>query len=467
MSSDSHMAAADTDTTARGPLSLLLASSLAWLVVAVSLGLVHAIQRHTPSFLETIPAFTYGRTQAMYETALIFGWAANAAYAVALWILARLGGGHWRGLGLMTGGTLFWNAGVTIGIFCIGWGEGTMLRFLQMPAYVHPLLLVSGAAISTPAILAWTGRRTSGTYVAQWYAIGALFLFPWFYSASQVMLLADPVSGVSRAIIGAWHAQNVLSLWLAPIALAAAYYLLPRLTGKPVPHYGFAGLGFWVLIVVGSWTGGRHLVGGPVPAWIPATGIAAAVLLLFHFMLVWMNLSPALRAGTTDPLRFVRAGIVAYLAGGVLDALVSLEGAAARLQFTHFQTGLQQLFVQGAFGLLVLGAIYDLVPRLTGRAWPSPRQIRGHYVLALTGTALSVAGLLIAGWIQGGALLHADASFAAIAASTRPWLYLASAGELTFLLGAMVASVHLARLLLGLCRLSAAGQSTATTVTAS
>jgi len=49
-----------------------------------------------------------------------------------------------------------------------------------MPVYVHPLLLVSYAAIATPGVLAWTGRSTRATFATQWYAVAALFLFHGF-----------------------------------------------------------------------------------------------------------------------------------------------------------------------------------------------------------------------------------------------------------------------------------------------
>jgi len=445
MSRPNTSAISEIDTTARGPLSLLIFSAVGWLVLAGVFGLIHSLQRHSPSFMAALPYLTYGRTQAIYETTLVFGWAANAAYAVALWILARLGGGPWRGLSLLTAGTLFWNLAVTTGIVSIAMGEGTTLRFLQMPGYLHPFLLFAGAAMATPAVLAWTGRRTNGSYAAQWYAVAALFLFPWLYSAAQLMLLANPVSGVSRAVIEAWYSQNVLTLWLLPVALAAAYYLLPRLTGRPAAHYGYAQLGFWVLVVVGSWTGVRHLAGGPVPAWIPTMGIAATVLLVFHYILVGINLGGNLAGPSGAALRFVRAGLVAYLAAGLVDTLSSLRGFAVIVQFTYFETALQQLFLNGAFALIAFGALYELVPRMTGRAWPSPGQIRSHFVLAVGGMLVSVIGLALAGWIQGRGLLNPETSFAAISASTRPWLLLASVGDLALLLGGMIFAVHFTR----------------------
>jgi cbb3-type cytochrome oxidase subunit 1 len=44
--------------------------------------------------------------------------------------------------------------------------------------------------------------------------------------------------------------------------LAAAYYVVPKVTGKALPSYEFAPHAFWCLLLLGAFTGGRHLVGG-------------------------------------------------------------------------------------------------------------------------------------------------------------------------------------------------------------
>ncbi len=436
-------ALSESDTSSRWPLSLLLCAALKWLVLAGVLSVISTIQLHTPSFLADCSWLTHGRTQALQETIFIYGWAANVGFAVALWLLGRLGGAPLRGLGLLTAGTVFWNLGVAFGLVCIAMGEATGVPFLQMPAYVHPLLLVAYAAIATPGILAWTGRRQRATFATQWYAVAALFLFPWLYSAAQVMLLGAPVRGIGQAVVAVWFGQNLLSLWLIPIALAAAYYLVPKLTGRTIANYDFAPHGFWALLFFGAWTGTRQLVGGPVPAWIPTMGIVATLIVLFHYVIVALNLRGVLCGDKRDiALRFVSFGLVAYLIGGIFDAIFAFQTFAEVVQFTYFPMAQLKLALVGAYSFLILGAVYYLAPRITGLAWPSSGLIRMHFRLMVLGTLVTVVSLGMAGWTQGHALLDAKLSFAAIAASTRPWLLAATAGEAILLLGSLVLTVH-------------------------
>ena len=78
-------------TSARCSLSLLILSSLAWLILGGVLAVIHFVQVASPAFLADCPWLTVGHVQALQETTLIYGWAANVGLAVALWLLSRLG----------------------------------------------------------------------------------------------------------------------------------------------------------------------------------------------------------------------------------------------------------------------------------------------------------------------------------------------------------------------------------------
>jgi cytochrome c oxidase cbb3-type subunit 1 len=447
MSSPSKAIISESDTTARGPLVLLLVSAFGWLIVSSVLSLIGTIQLHTPGFLASCAAFTHGRVDAMQESAFIYGWAGNAAFAVSLWLLSVLGGNALRGPGLLTTGGIFWNLGVTAGVVSIAAGEATSIPFLQMPGYVQPLLFVAAGAVTTPAVLAWTGRNSDSTYASQWYAVAAIFLFPWLFSAAQVMLLAAPVHGITHAIVANWFAQNVVTLWLLPVALAAAYYLVPKLTGRPAAHYEFAKLGFWTLVVFGAWTGGRHLIGGPAPVWVPTVGVVALYLLLFHYLVVAVNLPAGLFAWNgPGALRFVAFGLTAYLANGILDVITANHSVSQLLHFTYFSVAQGKLLLGGAFSFLIFAAVYEMLPRISGANWPSPGLIRTHYATAVCGTLVSVVGLAFAGWSQGHAQAETANDFSAIAAAAKPGLLIATAGEAILLGAAIVIFSHLVRL---------------------
>lgn len=432
------------DTASRGPLLYLIGSGLVWLVLSGILALITSIQLHSPQFLADCSWLTHGRAQALRETAFVYGWLANVGVAVALWVLARLGGEPLRALNWLLFGAVFWNLGIAVGLIGIAIGDMTSFSLLQLPRYVQPLLFFSYATMAVAGVLAWTGRRNERLFAAQWYAIAALFSFPWLLSAAQIVLLWAPVQGTVQAIAAGWYAQSVWTLWLAPLALAGAYYVVPKVSGRALRSYEFAGLGFWTLIVVGGWSGGRHLIGGPVPAWIATMAVAATSLLLGHYFVVLLNLRGVLGAAGTA-VKFIAFGLGAYLLGGLLDAITAFRGVAVATQFTLFNQAQQELGLYAAVSMMLFGAIYFAVPRLTGRAWASGALVSGHRVLVSLGVVTLVAALAFGGWKQGADLLNAEKSFADILAGLKPALLAITAAHAVLLVANLLLLVNFVR----------------------
>jgi cytochrome c oxidase cbb3-type subunit I len=422
------------DTQARGPLLLLLGCSVVWLVISGIFALITSIQLHSP----------HGRAQAMRESAFIYGWGANAGLAIGLWVLARLGGYPLRGLNWALVGTLFWNLGLLVGLIGIAIGDMTSFPFLQLPRYVQPLLAVAYAAIAIPGVLAWSGRRTDGTYAAQWYAVAALFVFPWLLITAQAVLLWLPVRGTVQAIAATWYGQGVWTLWLAPLALAGAYYIIPKVAGRVLPTYESAPLAFWTLVFTGSWLGARHLIGGPVPAWVPTMAVVASSLLLFHYMVVALNFRPIFGAAG-NAAKFIRFGFVIYVLAGVIEFFTTFRGIALRSQFTFLATALEQLALYGAISMFFFGSIYFLVPRLTNNAWASAGLAGGHRVLVMVGVLVSVLALAAAGWSQASALLDPQVPFADIFTRVRTPLLINTAAQFVLLGANLLLAVNFFR----------------------
>jgi cytochrome c oxidase cbb3-type subunit 1 len=272
---------------------LLAGAALVWLVASGALALIASIQQHSPSFMTDCAWFTHGRVQAMRESAFVFGWAANAGLATSLWILGRLGGSPLRGSSWTVIGAVFWNLALLVGLGGIAAGHMTAFALLQLPRYVQPLMLAAYAAIAVSGVLAWSGRRTDATYASHWYAVAALFLFPWFSGPRRRCCCGSLCGARFKRWLPSGTCRtsgpfgSLLSRWLRRIMWCR------RFQGV-LPSYDFAPLGFWTLVVVGGWIGGRHLIGGPVPAWIPSTGLVAAYLVLFHYVIVALNLRGAL-----------------------------------------------------------------------------------------------------------------------------------------------------------------------------
>jgi cytochrome c oxidase cbb3-type subunit 1 len=425
------------DAASRWPILMLLLAGSVWLVVSGVLGIIASVQVHTPVFLSGCPLLTHGRVSALAETSFVYGWLANAGLGLALWVLGRLAGEPLRAQNWALIGTAFWNIGVAVALAGVATGDATGFALLGLPRYVQLEMIFSYAAVALPGILAWSGRLRRVSFASHWYAAAALFLFPWLLSVAHVVLFALPPRGVVQAIAAGWYAQGAWTLWLAPLFLSVAYYVVAKTTGRALPSYEFAALGFWCLVFVGGLTGGRHLVGGPVPAWISAVAVVSSALLSFHVIVVLLNLRGAATAPGVSA-KFVAFGIAAYALGAGADAATSFLGVAVKTEFTYFDEALRQLALYGAATAVFLGGIYFAVPRITGKAWLSGRLVRAHLLLTFAGVVLLVGSLVVASLVQIPDLLDAKVPFAQITRETRPWL-LGVTGALGILLAGNIA----------------------------
>jgi cytochrome c oxidase cbb3-type subunit I len=246
-----------------------------------------------------------------------------------------------------------------------------------------------------------------------------------------------------QAVAAGWYAQSLWTLWLAPLALTGAYYIVPKGSGRALPSYDFAPLGFWTLVFIGGWTGGRHLIGGPVPAWIPTIAVVACCMLLFHYLVLFLNLRVAIGSGGTA-LGFIKFGLFAYLLGGVLDAITSFRGVAVETQFTFIATAMEQLALYGGISMMLFGGLYYMLPRLTGRPWASGGLVLGHRVLVTAGIVVLVVTLFVAGLTQGNELLNPKMGMADIFGGLRLTLMLSSGAQLALLVANLLLFVNFA-----------------------
>ncbi len=416
----------EIDASAKWPVLFFFGSALLWLLLGGVMQLAAAMQLHSPGFLAACEWTTHGRLAPAAQNALVYGWGMNAAFAFGLWLMARLSATTLRHGGWLFVAAQFWNLGVTLGVGGILAGYSTSFELLEMPRYVSLLLLAAYALIGVWAVTTFSIRNTENVYASQWYLLGAAFWFPWIYAIAQVMLFKAPVRGVLQPVVNAWYAHGLYNLWFVPVALAAGYYFLPKILGKPIANYYLAPLAFWWLAVTSAFAGGSRLIGAPVPVWIPTMGIVANMLVVVGVVIVALNLFGTLSGRQADAknsptLRFIIISIVSFVLAAVMNLALSLRGFAALVQFTVLDGLRDWLTFYACFSTAMFGAAYFMLPRLTGREWRSPALIKLHFGATALGGLLMIGGLAYAGWTQGRLLHDATVPFADITKAMSFW----------------------------------------------
>jgi cytochrome c oxidase cbb3-type subunit 1 len=407
---------AEIDASCRGTLLLLFGGSLTWLLIGTVLALITSWKMHSPEFLADVPWLTFGRVRPAHLNAVVFGFASEAAIGVTLWLVCRLCRTPLLHGWIVNLAGVFWNLGVALGIVGILAGHSTGIEWLELPPYATPLLFVTYALIAIWGIITFRFRREPHLYVSQWYLLAALFWFPWLYSAAQVLLVLEPVRGTVQAAVNWWFAHNVLGLWFTPIGLAAIYYFLPKVLGKPVYNYSLSLLGFWSLALFYNWNGMHHLVGGPLPAWLITVSVVASVMMTIPVVTVGINHHCTMwgsfkRLKDSPVLQFMVFGGMSYTVTSLHGVLLALRSVSEVTHFTHSTVAHAHQGMYAFFTMVMFGAIYYILPRVLQVEWPSARVIRIHFWAAAIGIMLYIVPLTVGGVLEGLAMTNPDVPF--------------------------------------------------------
>jgi cytochrome c oxidase cbb3-type subunit 1 len=277
------------DASTRVPVLMFYTSAMAWLILGTLLAGFVSFKLHTPDLFSDISFLTWGRVRPAHMNVMVYGWASMAGMGTAIWLMARLCRTVLRYPLLLVAGGGFWNLGVLLGVGGILLGDSTGYQWLEFPRYAAIILFVAYTLVASWAVLMFRFRRGEQIYITQWYLLGAFLWFPWLYAAGQLMLFVVPVQGVLQAAVGWWYANNLLFLWFGAIGLGTAYYMIPKVIGRPVYSYQLAAIGFWSYALFSSWTGMQRLVDGPFPAWMITASIAATILTIIPVATVGLN----------------------------------------------------------------------------------------------------------------------------------------------------------------------------------
>lgn len=450
------------DESCRGPVLYFAASAVFWLLVGSLLAVVASVKLHTPYFLTGTPELTFGRVRMAHLQAVGIGWSSMAGIAAALWMMCRLCRVPLIYPRLLLLAATAWNAGMVLNVLGILFGDGTSVEWLDAPRYCAPFYILGVGLVSAWTVATFRRRRELHVYVTQWYIFAAVFWFPWMYLVTQFMIFWSPAKGVVPLVVNWWFAHNFLGLWLTPIGLGAAYYLIPKIIGRPVHSYYLSIIGFWSLALFYSWAGMHHLIGGPIPAWLSTASTVGSMMMFIPVIAVAINhhmtmLGHFHRLKYSPALRFTVFGAIAYTAVSFQGSIESLKDFSEVTHFTHYTVAHAHLGAYGFFTMVMFGAMYYMIPRLTGREWASPALIRVHFWSAAVGVTMYFVSLSIGGWWQGRMQNNPNVPWANVIGYLLPYLFARSVAGTLMTLGHLAFATLLVMNLTGWGRLRTGG----------
>jgi cytochrome c oxidase cbb3-type subunit 1 len=164
---------------------------------------------------------------------------------------------------------------------------------------------------------------------------------------------------------------------------------------------------FWALIFTYMWAGPHHLHYTALPDWTQSIGMIFSLVLLAPS---WggmingiMTLSGAWHKLRDDPiLKFLVVSLSFYGMSTFEGPMMSIKTVNALSHYTDWTIGHVHSGALGWVGLVSIGALYFLIPRLWGRTQMySVPLVTLHFWTATIGIVLYIAAMWIAGVMQG------------------------------------------------------------------
>ena len=442
----------EVDGSSRPVIVLYWGSSLIWLTIASLAGLISSIKLHSPEFLGGIEWLTFGRIRAVHWDTAIYGFGGLAASGTLLWLQARLCQVRlpYRNL-LLVGGVVF-NIGLLVGSIGVLMGQSTGVETLEFPLYAMPLLVVPYVFIIIANFTMYFKKVTKHTYVSQWYLMAVTVWFPILVLSAEACTNLGAVDGVAQAIANWWYGHNVVGLFATPTGIAAAYYLIPKVIGKPIHSYHLSLLGFWSNAIFYNWAGTHHLTGGPLPAWTITLGVVGSLMMFIPVITIGINHHMTMRGSfhllkTSPTLRFAVMGSMIYTLSSFQGSLEALRSHQEVTHFTHYTIGHVHFGMYGFFAPLMFAMMYYGMPRLMDQEWSSARLIRIHFWCTLVGMLIYVFAMCYAGIRQGLMMNDPSIPFLNIVRFTIPYLALRTLGGLILLTGTIAFVINFVRII--------------------
>ena len=388
-------------------------ATIVWGVVGMLVGVIIAAQLAWPQLNLGIPWLSYGRLRPLHTNAVIFAFGGCALFATSYHVVQRTCQTPLFAPWLAKLTFIGWQLVIVAAAVSLpmGWTQGKEYAELEWPID----LLIAVVWVSYAVVFFGTIgiRKVRHIYVANWFFgafILAVALLHIVNSAAIPVSMTKSYSayaGVQDAMVQWWYGHNAVGFFLTAGFLGMMYYYIPKQAERPVYSYRLSIVHFWALIFTYMWAGPHHLHYTALPDWAQSIGMIFSLVLLAPS---WggmingiMTLSGAWHKLRDDPiLKFLIVSLSFYGMSTFEGPMMSIKTVNALSHYTDWTVGHVHSGALGWVGLISMGSMYYLIPKLFGRKdMYSVRAIELHFWIATIGIVLYIAAMWIAGVMQG------------------------------------------------------------------
>jgi cytochrome c oxidase cbb3-type subunit 1 len=382
-------------------------------VVGMLVGVIIAAELAWPELNMGIPYISYGRLRPLHTNAVIFAFGGCTLMATSFHVVQRTCQTRLFAPALAMFTFWGWNLVIILAVITLPLGITQSKEYAELEWPIDILIAIVWVCYAIVFFGTIGIRKVRHIYVANWFFgafIIAVALLHIVNSAAIPVSLTKSYSayaGVQDAMVQWWYGHNAVGFFLTAGFLGIMYYFIPKQAGRPVYSYRLSIVHFWALIFTYMWAGPHHLHYTALPDWAQSVGMVFSLVLLAPS---WggmingiMTLSGAWHKLRDDPiLKFLIVSLSFYGMSTFEGPMMSIKTVNALSHYTDWTIGHVHSGALGWVGLISMGALYYLIPRLFGRTQMySVKAIETHFWIATIGIVLYIAAMWIAGVMQG------------------------------------------------------------------
>lgn len=386
-----------------------------WMMVATLMGLLGALELMAPDLFENVGWLVFGRIRPIHVNLVLFGFVTPGLLGAVFYIVPKLLRTDLYSEKLGTITVVAWNVTLVGVVVSLAMGKTQGREYAELIWPLDMLIVIAFCLIIINILMTIKHRREPILYVSVWYVCAAVILTAITYGLGNVIWQpgSGALTGIPDAIILWFYGHNVFGLLLTPLSAAVTYYVIPKACRAPLYSHTLSLFGFWSLLVVYTHIGTHHLLQVPVPTWLKVIAIVDSVAMVIPVMAflinIWYTAKGNLGAIHSDiGAKFVFTGTIMYFFVSIQGSMMSLPDVQRVTHFNNWVVGHAHIGVLGFAGMIALGGIYFVLPRLTGRPLYSRFLADLQYWLILIGVVGFTVVLTIAGLIQGNAWLNGE-----------------------------------------------------------
>ncbi|HSB23200.1 MAG TPA: cytochrome-c oxidase, cbb3-type subunit I [Burkholderiaceae bacterium] len=427
--------------------------SVIWAIVGMLVGIYIAAELVWPGLSFDQPWLTYSRIRALHTNAVIFAFGGCALFATSYYVVQRTCQARLFAGRLAEFSFWGWQAVIVAAAVTLPLGITTTKEYAELEWPID--ILIAAVWVSYAIVFLGTiaRRRVRHIYVANWFFAAFILTIAVLHIVNSLELPVTPwksysaYAGVQDAMVQWWYGHNAVGFFLTAGFLGMMYYFIPKQAGRPVYSYRLSIVHFWALIFTYMWAGPHHLHYTALPDWAQSVGMIFSLVLLAPS---WggmingiMTLSGAWHKLRDDPiLKFLIVALSFYGMSTFEGPMMSIKTVNALSHYTDWTIGHVHSGALGWVGLISMGSLYYLIPRMFGRTTMySVSAINLHFWISTLGIVLYIAAMWIAGVMQGlmwralnpdGTLVY---TFVESVKATFPFYMIRLAGGLLYLIG--------------------------------